>query len=170
MPRKTNPGAGDTGVRQNSNSDTSFATKPLADKTQAPDPKAGQVARPLNILAPLIWKDLQDGNVAAEQAGLPFFRAAGEKMIEAKPQMKHGEFGPWIKRHFRITERQARHYMALARATGGAQSGSALPFSSLSDFIRQTREYTPCFDQRSIEEVRASDEAYRAEQRARAEE
>jgi Protein of unknown function (DUF3102) len=55
------------------------------------------------------------GNEAAQAAGMPYYRAAGEKMLEAKAQLKHGEFGPWIKRKFSISDRQARTYMALAK-------------------------------------------------------
>ena len=35
-------------------------------------------------------------------------------MIEAKAQLKHGEFGPWVARNFKIGARQARLYMSLA--------------------------------------------------------
>ena len=63
-----------------------------------------QVARPLIVLVPLIKQDLQQGNEAAKTASEPYYRAAGEKMIEAKasPEMKHGTFEAWIKRHFDI--------------------------------------------------------------------
>lgn len=43
-----------------------------------------QVARPLHVLIPLIKEDLKQGDEAAKQAGMPFYRAAGEKMLEAK--------------------------------------------------------------------------------------
>ena len=71
------------------------------------------------------------------RAGLPYYQAAGEKMLEAKLQLKHGEFGDWIKRNFALKERQARLYMELARATSNKEIGSTLPFSSLSDFVRE---------------------------------
>ena len=50
------------------------------------DTKGTAVARPLRILVPLIKDDLKEGDAAAERAGLPHYRAAGEKMLEAKPQ------------------------------------------------------------------------------------
>lgn len=93
------------------------------------------VVQPLQTLIPLIRDDIARGREAAERAALPFYRAAGEKLLEAKAQLPHGEFEAWIKRHFKITPRQARHYMQLAEQTAG-QNGSALPFSSLSDFVR----------------------------------
>ena len=64
---------------------------------------------------------------------MPYYQAAGEKLIEAKSQMKHGEFVPWVKRHFDASIQQARRYMALAE-----ESESALSFSSLSDHVRKT--------------------------------
>jgi Protein of unknown function (DUF3102) len=82
-----------------------------------------QVARPLKVLVPLIKEDLKHGNEAAreaaQQAGMPYYRAAGEKMIEAKSRMAHGEFGPWIKRNFNLSQQHASRYMAFARATAG---------------------------------------------------
>jgi hypothetical protein len=78
-----------------------------------------QVMRPLKILVPLIKDDLEK----ADEAGLPYFRAAGEKLLEAKAQMKFGEFGPWVKRQFsHITQRQAEVYMRYANATADKQN------------------------------------------------
>lgn len=41
---------------------------------------------------------------------------AGRLLIEAKDNLKHGEFGPWLREHVSISERTARRYMTLARA------------------------------------------------------
>jgi hypothetical protein len=89
------------------------------------------------VLLPLIKQDLADGKEAAEQAGLPYYRAAGEKLLEAKAQLQHGEFLPWLTRNFHLTSRTASTYMKLAEALHG-QKGNALPFSSLGDFLRKT--------------------------------
>ena len=94
-----------------------------------------QVARPLKILVPLIKDDLAKGKEAAEKAGMPYYQAAGEKMLEAKPQISGG-FQDWVKRNFGITPRHAQNYMNLARATAGEQIGRAHPFNSLSEFMR----------------------------------
>ena len=40
---------------------------------------------------------------------------AGEKLIEAKDLVKHGEWLPWLEANFDGSERTARNYMALAR-------------------------------------------------------
>jgi hypothetical protein len=99
------------------------------------------IARPLRVLVPLIKDDLEH----AEKAGMPYYRAAGEKMIEAKAQMKQGEFLPWLKRHFPISPWQAKVYMKLAAATADKQNRGIPNFSSLNDFLKQTgdKQYTP---------------------------
>jgi hypothetical protein len=93
------------------------------------------IARPLRVLVPLIQADFKHGKDAAEQAGLPYYRAAGEKLLEAKAQLPHGEFVPWVERHFTFSMDQANRYMQLGAAS---QKTLASGFSSLSDFIRQT--------------------------------
>jgi hypothetical protein len=107
-----------------------------------------RVARPLRVLVPLIQDDLEHGREAAERAGMPYYLAAGEKLIEAKAQMKHGEFGPWVKRSLAVSDRQARTYMALAEEAA-RQNGSALPFSSLREFERETKP-VPVIDTRTV--------------------
>lgn len=91
--------------------------------------EAQSIARPLKKLIPLIQRDLD----AAEKAGMEYFRAAGEKLLEAKSQIPHGQFQDWVKRNLKVSARQARKYMALAEATAG-QNGTAIPFFSLRDF------------------------------------
>lgn len=99
------------------------------------------IARPLRILVPLIKEDLRHGDDAAKSASMPYYCAAGEKMIEAKSQLAHGEFQPWIKRNFRIGFAQANLYMSYARATGGKQSSLPGNFSSMDDFKRRHLGY-----------------------------
>jgi DUF3102 family protein len=47
--------------------------------------------------------------------GLEHAIAAGELLIEAKKQLKHGQWLPWLREHCRTPERTARHYMRLAK-------------------------------------------------------
>lgn len=94
------------------------------------------VARPLKVLVPLIQADLKQGREAAKRAGMPYYQAAGEKLLEAKGQMKHGEFMPWVARNFAIKDRQANRYMALAEHV--ANSPRATNFTSLRGFERET--------------------------------
>jgi len=96
-----------------------------------------RIARPLKVLVPLIKDDLAHGREAAHRAGLPYYQAAGEKLIEAKEQLPHGEFMPWVKRNFDVSMQTASDYMNLAQALA-KQNSSAIEFSSLSDFKRKT--------------------------------
>jgi|SRR5215469_2573951 len=91
-----------------------------------------RVARPLKTLATLIAKDLRQADEAAAKASLPYYRAAGEKLLEAKSQCAHGEFEPWVKRNFKISKMTAWRYMRFA------ESNPRVTFRSLSDFERQT--------------------------------
>ncbi len=91
------------------------------------------VARPLRVLVPLIKEDLK----RADEAGLPYKLAAGLKLLEAKSQLQHGEWGPWLQRNFALSPRTALVYMGFAEANAGANRRN-LPFSSMNDFHRQT--------------------------------
>ena len=102
--------------------------------------------RPLNVLVKLIKADLDHGRDAARQAGLPYYRAAGEKLLEAKAQLPHGEFSVWVRRHFGIGKDQWVRYMALAEH--GSEKSLTSDFSSLSDFIRKTSN--PNYNNRTV--------------------
>jgi len=63
------------------------------------------------VLSPLIKEEIEAG----EAAGLEHYRAAGEMLLEAKSQMKHGQFRKWFdKQNFGWSVRQSQRYMALA--------------------------------------------------------
>jgi hypothetical protein len=94
-----------------------------------------QVARPLKMLVPLIREDLKQGSDASERASMPFYKAAGEKMLEAKGQLRHGEFKAWIVRNFSLSYSRAYQYMKFSEAT---KSSEVQNFSSMNDFHRQT--------------------------------
>jgi len=95
------------------------------------------VARPLRVLVPLIKQDLTDANEASQRAGMPYRRAAGEKMIEARRQMNATEFDQWCQLNFKVGRRQANEYMNLARHNSGI--GDSQEFTSMRDVIHQTR-------------------------------
>jgi hypothetical protein len=94
---------------------------------------ASKIARPLKILVPLIQEDLKNASEASERAAKPYHRAAGEKLLEAKSQLSHGEFRPWCRRNFKVGDRQISYYMQLAK-----QNGSTEPFSTVSEMRRAT--------------------------------
>ena len=78
--------------------------------------KEGSVTRPLNVLAPLIKSDLARGDEAATQAGMPYYRAAGEKLLEARDGSFEGrvaEFYDWAERNFGRKQTQLRQYVNL---------------------------------------------------------
>jgi Protein of unknown function (DUF3102) len=92
---------------------------------------SNQVARPLRVLVPLIKEDL----AGAERAGLPFKQAAGFKLLEAKGQVRHGEWGLWLRNNFTLSAKTARVYMDFAEKTN---KGGIPPFSSMNAFHKET--------------------------------
>jgi hypothetical protein len=99
------------------------------------------VARPLHVLVPLIKKDLEQGDEASRQAGIPYYRAAGEKLLEARgdkdtPRMSLSELYGWSKRNFGISKTQTHRYMNLAIST--ADPSRSRQFASISEMERET--------------------------------
>jgi hypothetical protein len=90
-----------------------------------------QVVRPLRVLVPLIKEDLRK----AQDAGRPYYIAAGAKMLEAKGQVEHGDFKPWLKRNFTISYPQASLYMKLA-STEQKSGARHTSYPSMSEHIR----------------------------------
>jgi len=116
-------------------------------RTPPPNRDREPLVRPLRELVPLIDDELK----AAYQAGIAHYRAAGALLLEAKAQLRHGEFQPWLKRHFALSARSARDYMRLAEETASHDNnGSALPFSSLRDYLRQAAAARPVADSTPI--------------------
>jgi hypothetical protein len=99
-----------------------------------------QLARPLHVLVPLIRADLKQGTEAAKTASEPYWRAAGQKMLEAKAQLDHGKFTAWVLRNFDIGIRHAQQYMALARATADPEMRDAIRFSNFREAVRETTD------------------------------
>jgi hypothetical protein len=57
--------------------------------------------------------------------------AAGELLIEAKAQLKHGQWLPWLRDHVEISERTAQLYMRLAKNRTEIEAKSA---TAIADF------------------------------------
>jgi hypothetical protein len=70
---------------------------------------------------------------AAMKRGLQHAIAAGEMLIEAKAQLKHGEWLPWLRDHCQIPERTASLHMRLAenRAQIEAEIGNGVADMSI---------------------------------------
>jgi hypothetical protein len=68
----------------------------------------------LPIIAATISEHIDAANAATRRA-LEHAIAAGALLIEAKELVAHGEWLPWLQANCRLSERQARTYMRLAR-------------------------------------------------------
>ena len=100
------------------------------------------VLRPLKTLITLIREDVAKAEEALAFAGKPFYIAIGEKLEEAKAQLPHGDFIPWVQRHFNFGRRQASEYMNIARKARPLQMGEVIPIS-LRDAIKEARPENP---------------------------
>lgn len=108
------------------------------------------VVRSPSMLVPLIKSDLaiarkvqEEGEEATKAATAPYFAAAGEKMLEAKGQMPHGQFTDWIKKNFRCGIRNAQLYMSVARATMDLEKRNAVSQMEHQSLREMLREHTP---------------------------
>lgn len=102
-----------------------------------------RVLRPLEKLVPLIKADLekmQDAQLEAtariSEMLQPHRIAIGEKLLEAKPQVKHGSFIDWIRKNLpAMTTRSAQEWMRMAEA----QNRTGVRFSGVQHFRRTTQ-------------------------------
>src|SRR5262245_30591429 len=79
--------------------------------TQMIAPENGRLARPLNVLAPLIREQYKAMQTASEEAEKPYYHVLGELLLEAKTQLPYGEFQEWIKRNCDFSYPSAVVYM-----------------------------------------------------------
>lgn len=102
---------------------------------------SGQVMRPPHVLVPLIQQDIEEGNHAAESASMPYYRAAGEKLIEAKAsgKMSLPDLYKWADRNFNLKRSTIHLYMDYARAT--SDPSGRRDFSSLMEFQRHSKPH-----------------------------
>src|SRR5262245_41395033 len=70
-----------------------------------------------NSLADLAARIRQEHEAVAHavKRGLEHAVAAGNLLLEAKAQLPHGQWLPWLKEHCQIPERSAQRYMELSR-------------------------------------------------------
>jgi hypothetical protein len=61
------------------------------------------------------------------ERGLVHALRAGELLIEAKTQLAHGQWLPWLRKHCRVGARTAQVYMQLVRLVPNAQRVADLP-------------------------------------------
>ena len=103
--------------------------------------ESNPVTRPLPVLVKLIREDLAKAAEAAHEAGMPYYKAAGEKLLEAKGSMPHGEFTAWVKRNIKVGYPQAVLYMKMVDTTRSMQNSSRAEYSSLNEFRREHQGY-----------------------------
>jgi len=70
-----------------------------------------------------------DATKAALKTGIDHAMAAGDLLIEAKAQIPHGIWLPWLKEHCAVSERTARLYMRLARNRSEIEIGNVADLS-----------------------------------------
>ena len=66
---------------------------------------------------------------AALRRGVQDAMMAGDLLIEAKAQLNHGQWLPWLRDHCAISERTARLYMRLARHREKIENGNVADLS-----------------------------------------
>jgi len=94
--------------------------------------KSTEVARPLKALVPLIAEELNAG----DSAGIEHYRKAGEMLLEAKEQVKHGEWTGWVKRNFpHRSMNTVNDYMRLVNVP----QKKGMPFISIRQALGQSR-------------------------------
>jgi hypothetical protein len=78
-----------------------------------------KLARSLELLERLIAEDLAAATEAMQQAGMPYYRAAGEKLLEAEVYFDtREEFYAWAEEKFGVRETQTKLYMKYATKQG----------------------------------------------------
>jgi hypothetical protein len=88
------------------------------------------VARPLRVLVPLIQDDLRHGN----SAGMAYYRHAGDKLREARPQVSAHRWTQFLTANFAISKTTAWRYMRASEIHEAAQaSGDRFDDETLAD-------------------------------------
>jgi hypothetical protein len=139
-------------------------------------------------LAPLIKEQIELGDLAAEQAGMPYYRKAGGYMLQAKPSIALGKFEAWCRQVTGKHESQCQLYIrayketvaAITNARNGRQK-TATAAPRLSNTLgeirgqptsgRVFREWTApvddAVDRARVEQLRRGDEQKRKQELAR---
>jgi hypothetical protein len=108
--------------------------------------------------------------------GLQHAIAAGDLLIEAKAQVPHGRWLPWLTEHCAISERTAQAYMRVARSLGklGEQKRNAVADLSFRDALQAlavtssiVRSLPPASVDRVIEEVAETGDVFTLRQEVR---
>ena len=107
--------------------------------------KEAPVLRPLKVLVSLIKDDLEKikrVHVETEKAQRPLFLSIGEKLLEAKAQLPHGEFLPWVRDNLDLGYRAAQQYMAISRTILSSEKRDTIHFAEDLSFRQAVRDHT----------------------------
>jgi hypothetical protein len=109
-----------------------------------------------NSLADLAARVRHEHEAAADaiKRGAAHAMHAGDFLIEAKEQLQHGQWLPWLKDHCAISERTAQLYMRLARDREKIEAAKSATVADLS-----LREAAAVLAPDPIEQMRAEGEA-----------
>jgi len=124
----------------------------------------GALARPLAVLIPLIKEDIAQ----AEVAGMAYYRAAGEKLLEARDGSFDGrlnEFYEWAEKHFGRAKSTIRTWISLvlSETNSGRQFKSLQAHESHKAGVDRSPRIRPPSWQTAVNETarRAFDDAQR---------
>lgn len=98
-------------------------------------------ARSLPTLAVGIREE-HEAAVSAARSALDHARKAGELLIQAKAQLAHGEWTPWLGANFPASPRTARLYMRVAERwpeLAATQNGNALPIREAAKLLAESK-------------------------------
>jgi hypothetical protein len=97
---------------------------------------------------------------AAAKSAIAHAIHAGELLLQAKAQLPHGSFGPWLRENFAFSERAARGYMQLAGLDeANRQRVADLSLRQALDAIAEPGPEAPAEEvQRLRDEIRGSDD------------
>jgi hypothetical protein len=101
------------------------------------------VVHHLSDLAERINAEHQQAETALRE-GLSHARAAGELLLQAKQQCRHGQWLPWLAANVRFSERTAQSYMRVAarweELTSNPQRVADLPYREAVAMLAEVRE------------------------------
>lgn len=95
----------------------------------------------------------------------------GKRLIEAKSQLQHGEWGKWLESKIEFSDRTARQFMKVAEEFSTSEIGKRLPISKLYALLDvPTEERETFIQQNNVEEMttRQLQEAIKAKKEAEA--
>jgi hypothetical protein len=109
--------------------------------------KSNQISRPLNVLVPVIKREIDLGDKAGEEASRPYHRKAGSLLIEAAltdDGQSADEFWEWAEETFDRPKKFLRDCMEKAFENNEIKNLTA-PYETLGDLLRSKNRLTHGF-------------------------